>query len=283
MVRPATFVAYIDESGDEGFRFGAGSSDWLVLSAIVIRKSEEQGVVCLVDDVKTCFSLPSRKPLHCRRLDDVQCAFFIKKIAGAKLVTMSIFMHKPSLIAEKFAEPHRLYFYTVRYLVERISWYCRDHYLTTDSGDGGADLIFSIRHGMPYENMRAYLLKLKRDSEYMPYQIDWSRILIGRVRAEPMSRYKGLQIADGVAHCGFRAVDSSKRAADHRHALALKPVTYHRLGNYTSYGTKFFAPKIAVSKLPFVCAWSRTGVQEISRPRASGSRSVLELPSNGTA
>jgi hypothetical protein len=34
----ASFVAYIDESGDEGFKFAKGSSEWFVLSAAITRK-----------------------------------------------------------------------------------------------------------------------------------------------------------------------------------------------------------------------------------------------------
>ena len=36
----ATFVVYIDESGDEGFSFGKGSSEWFVLSAVVTKKAQ---------------------------------------------------------------------------------------------------------------------------------------------------------------------------------------------------------------------------------------------------
>ena len=38
----ASFVVYVDESGDEGFKFQpreSGSSRWFVMSAIVFRKS----------------------------------------------------------------------------------------------------------------------------------------------------------------------------------------------------------------------------------------------------
>lgn len=47
----SSFIAYVDESGDEGFVFnsdGSGSSRWFVLSAVVIRKSNDlQMVSCL--------------------------------------------------------------------------------------------------------------------------------------------------------------------------------------------------------------------------------------------
>ena len=46
----ASFVAYVDESGDEGFKFlpnEKGSSRWFVLSAMVIRKENDLQVVQL--------------------------------------------------------------------------------------------------------------------------------------------------------------------------------------------------------------------------------------------
>ena len=46
----SSFVAYMDESGDEGFKFlpnDQGSSRWFVLSALVIRKENDLQVVQL--------------------------------------------------------------------------------------------------------------------------------------------------------------------------------------------------------------------------------------------
>lgn len=44
----SSFIAYVDESGDEGFTFnadGTGSSRWLVLSAAVFRRSNDLAAV----------------------------------------------------------------------------------------------------------------------------------------------------------------------------------------------------------------------------------------------
>lgn len=48
---PATFVASVDESGDEGFQFGKGSS-WFVLAGIVLRQADELSQIKLVDEVR---------------------------------------------------------------------------------------------------------------------------------------------------------------------------------------------------------------------------------------
>jgi Protein of unknown function (DUF3800) len=53
-----TFIAFIDESGDEGFRFHAGNSEWFVLSAVVGRKKDEIETVKLVDAVRDHLKSP---------------------------------------------------------------------------------------------------------------------------------------------------------------------------------------------------------------------------------
>ena len=51
MPKPS-FIAYIDESGDEGFAFDRNSSQWFVLGAAVFRAATELEQVKLVDDVR---------------------------------------------------------------------------------------------------------------------------------------------------------------------------------------------------------------------------------------
>ena len=51
----SSFTAYIDESGDEGFMFLPSekrSSRWLVLSAVVFRKSKDLQAVRVMREVR---------------------------------------------------------------------------------------------------------------------------------------------------------------------------------------------------------------------------------------
>jgi len=62
----ASFQAYVDESGDEGFQFRKSSdeeasSDWFVLTAFVTRKKTDLDVVKVIDQVRREFQLHSRK------------------------------------------------------------------------------------------------------------------------------------------------------------------------------------------------------------------------------
>src|SRR3712207_6275478 len=67
----ASFTVYIDESGDEGFVFQPnerGSSRWLVLSAVVLRKRNDLEAVRLMREVRQRLGKDSKKALHFREL-----------------------------------------------------------------------------------------------------------------------------------------------------------------------------------------------------------------------
>ena len=49
----ATFVAYIDESGDEGFALSSGSSQWFVLAAAILKRTVDLQECKLVDAVRS--------------------------------------------------------------------------------------------------------------------------------------------------------------------------------------------------------------------------------------
>ena len=144
-----TFVVYMDEAGDEGFSFTRGSSEWFVLSGIVVRKAEDLGIVKLVDGIRTQLEKPPKKVLHFRDLKHEQRLPYIQSIASHNIKTVSVLIHKPTIKEpEKFRERYRLYYYATRLLFERVSWYCRDHRLPADAGDGSAKMVFSNRSGM---------------------------------------------------------------------------------------------------------------------------------------
>src|SRR5438067_36753 len=86
-----TFVAYIDESGDEGFKFGAGSSDWFVLAAVVVRAADDLAQVKLIDEVrdrlnqdrKPEYRIPPKKPIHFRDLKHEPRKFYAARLGRA--------------------------------------------------------------------------------------------------------------------------------------------------------------------------------------------------------
>ncbi len=241
----ASFVVYVDESGDEGFSFGQGSSDWFVLSAVITRKAIDLDTVKLVDTVRTRLNKPDTKPLHFRDLRHEHRLVFVDAISTAAVKTVTVLAHKPSLKEpEKCQERYRLYFYSVRFLLERVSWFCRDNPLVHDSGDGSAEVVFSNRSGMSYEDLRQYMAALKLQSQVQDVRIDWAIIKPEEITAFTAGKRMGLQIADALASSFFYAVQPSRYGyVEGRYARMLRPIVYHREGRHVGYGLKFWPPE----------------------------------------
>lgn len=239
--RPS-FIAYIDESGDEGFRFHKGSSEWFVLAAAITRKEIDLETVKLIDEVRRELGKPERKPLHFRDLKHEQKLPYLAKIAAARVRSIVILVHKPSLKEpETFQSRYRLYFYATRLLIERLSWFCRDHRTHHDQGDGGAEIIFSNRSGMSYDEMRDYFHRLKVQTEAADVRIDWSTINPDRLHAFSAGKRMGLQIADAIASGFYYAVEATQYGfSESRYSEMLKPIVYNHEGRFLGYGIKFW-------------------------------------------
>lgn len=107
-----------------------------------------------------------REPLHFRKLKHEHRLPFLHHIVQTKIKTVGVLIHKPSIVnVESFQQRNRLYFYASRLLLERVSWYCKDHKTSHTTGDGSAEIIFSNRGGMKYEEFREYMEKLKRKTQ----------------------------------------------------------------------------------------------------------------------
>lgn len=244
----STFVAYIDESGDEGFKFGAGSSEWFVLSAVIFHAENELAQVKLIDDVRDRLNrdrpadrlIPARKPLHFRDLKHEQRKFYTHRIAQADVHTVALVIQKPALTSpERFQSGSRLYHYGVHLLIERVSWYCRDHRRRNDVGNGTVDLVFSNRATMDYDDLRDYLRHLERDRIALGYQAAEGIIRPDRLESHSAGRRLGLQIADAVASSYWYAVEKSAYdLTEDSYARLLLPRAYRHNGVLWGYGVK---------------------------------------------
>jgi hypothetical protein len=237
------FRVYIDESGDEGFKFdqpGGGSSRWFVLAAVVTREEHDLPTVKLVDRVRQRLNKPARAVLHFRKLRHEHRLPFVYEISKGRLRAVSVLIHKPSILEpEKFVcEPHLLYRYATRYLLERVSWLCRDH--RRDPNDV-AKILFSKRSCMSYDDIRAYLHRLKDRTNEFGVRIDWSTIDAAKIEARTHDSLMGLQIADAIASSFYMACELSPQGFNEpRYAQMLKPVLYRHEKQAIGYGLKFW-------------------------------------------
>lgn len=238
------FVAYIDEAGDEGFKFldgERGSSRWFVLSATVIRKINDLQMVEAAREARRTLGKPEKYVLHFRDLKHEQRVPLVRVIAKAPIRTVSILIHKPSIRnPETFQqEAHKLYRYATRLLLERVSWLCRNN---AKDGQCKADLIFSNRSAMSYSDLRLYLNRLLVQSSNSPdISIDWGAIGAERVRAVNHDKLAGLQIADAVASSVFFAANRSQYGeVEERYLKMLAPTVFQSKGRVEGYGLKFW-------------------------------------------
>lgn len=238
-----SFVAYIDESGDEGFTFrpdGSGSSRWLVLSALVMRQENDRLVVQVANEARKLLRKPPKHPLHFRDLKHEQRVALAKLIGQMPSRTVSVLIHKPSIPdPENFQrEAYSLYRYASRLLLERVSWLCRDH-KRKDVGNGQVELIYSNRSAMSYEDLRNYLEQLRLGKDV---RIEWGVINPAAVRAVNHDQLAGLQLADAVATSAYYAVTPNFYGdTEDRYLRLLAPTIYRQdKNNMNGYGLKFW-------------------------------------------
>jgi len=245
------FTVFIDESGDEGFVVnpdGSGSTRWFAISAVAVRLMSLHETDLAIKEVKVAFGKtdPGFCP-HFRKLCHEQRVAFVDLLAKKPFKTVTVMIHKPSIPdPEKFSEKYLLYHFAARFLLERVSWLCRE---TRRTPEGRAKIIFSNRAAMSYENLRAYLNELKARTNLFDVRIDWSVIDPEEVCSEPHPKLAGLQIADAVAsgmYYGFAR--NFYGHTEPRYAELLRPIIHAHKGKILGYGLKLW-PREADSLL----------------------------------
>lgn len=238
------FVVYVDEAGDEGFKFldgERGSSRWFVLSATIIRKSNDLDMVKLAREARLLLGKPDKYVLHFRELKHEQRVPLVRLIAGSPIRSVNIMVHKPSIRnPETFQqEAHKLYRYCTRLLLERVSWLCRDH---ANGGTCAADLVFSNRSAMSYDDLRSYLsLLLKQSAVNTDISIHWPAISCENVRAVNHDKLAGLQVADAVASSMFFAANKTQYGeVEDRYYRILRKILFRKDGRADGYGLKIW-------------------------------------------
>ncbi|MHC1547355.1 DUF3800 domain-containing protein [Phyllobacterium sp. K27] len=239
-----SYVAYIDESGDDGldkFRSPGGkggASSWLVISACIFRQAHSLEAVKWRDEISSKIPEKKSRSLHFAELNHNQKVVVTEVLATKPIRVLSVLTAKKTIPKGIYTEKNQLYFYMTRYLIERMSWMCRDLRPQVPEGDGRVAITFSRRGGMSYQNFRSYLGKL-REAKSDDVKIHWPVIDIDSVDAQDHAKSASLQLVDVAASAFASAVEPNIYGnCEMRYARNLKPITYHRKGNYLSYGIK---------------------------------------------
>ena len=220
------YIAYIDESGDDGIRRvkpidPSGATEWFVLSAVVVRVDRELEVLQWVRDTITALEQHQRKDLHFRDLSSEKKKFVCSAIAEKPLRCFAVLSNKKNMRqyrnqrAEKVPARNWFYCWMTRLLLERVTQYCGRRSLSEHGSARSVRLEFSQRGGMSYSQFRAYMTWLRLQSGsgslFLPQgDLDWSVVDVNQVFAYGHRRRAGLQLADTVASAFYQAVDINK-------------------------------------------------------------------------
>lgn len=216
---------------------GGGASHWLAVGACVVRASRDLELVTLRDRIgDECRPSRRGRSIHFKDFNHNQKRRACQIISGQPLRFSCVLGLKNTPNAASFVQKNQLYFYLTRFLIERVSWLCRDKRPSVQEGDGRAKIIFSRRGGLSYDGFKDYLRSLRDNHQT---EIHWPVIDIEAVDAQDHSRLAALQIAD----CGVSAIAAAIEQdpygnVESAYLHELRDNIYNRRGNYLSYGLK---------------------------------------------
>lgn len=214
-----TYIAYIDEAGDEGFgklRVVAergGQSMWLILGAVVVNSDYDRELPALRDHIRSFFPEKKERHLHWVNFNHDQRIVVVNEMAKLKLGICLTLSHKVTIPGSKFAktfsQPQYLYNYLVRWLLERLITAVEK---AAHPEPAQLKLVFSKRGGTNYQVMAEYLTKLARGQDLIkaPRRTNWSVLDIENMRVEQHSKMAGLQLADCATSAFFKALEPNR-------------------------------------------------------------------------
>lgn len=254
------YVAYIDEAGDDGLKrvypfYDNGSSEWFIVSCLLVRAENDHLMLDTVKDIVSQFKNSQRLDIHYRDLIPAKKKIACEAIAQAKIRSFVVMSNKKNMQnycnerirgRPEYAEGDKnfLYWWTVRCLLERVTEECERHSLQSEDGPKTLRIIFSRRGGMNYNHFRDYLIKLHGQSVsgalYNKFgDLRWSVIDHKEIFAYDHKSRAGLQLADVVASAFYQAVaETPTRQCDPQFARMLRKTVAYKVET-AKYGDRY--------------------------------------------
>lgn len=233
------FHIYIDEAGDPGTKKVRpvdvnGSSEWFVVSAVVIQAAREAEAVDWVREIKHSVYQNQRPDLHYRNLAPSRRLRACELLATKEVRCFAVVSHKVNMRgfrnprAEMKGSQEHFYNWCVRILLERVTRWCRERAIRHFGEPRAAKLIFSERGGLRYTQLVAYHEYLRRQSAsnalYLSRgDIAWDVLHPDLYASIPHHKSAGAQLADVVASAFYQAADARAPGWILDPALALRP------------------------------------------------------------
>lgn len=217
------YVAYVDESGDPSVRRvkpidNPGSSEWMTVSAVVIRAEQEANTTAWLGDIIGKMNSHQMQYLHFRNLSDWRKATACAELAKLPVRCFVVCSNKKNVrgwnnpFAAQVPSKNWFYCWMTRVLLERVTHFVKADSLKRFNEIRRVKIVYSRAGGLSYPQMAAYYEwikdKSRANNQYLKmgdlvYETMHSHLLEVRIdRLVP-----GLQLADIVASAYFKACD----------------------------------------------------------------------------
>jgi len=225
------FIAYIDESGDEGIQRG---TEWLIITAVIIKKENDLAISKAIDDIKRALNIPPNIPFHWKEIRNKHTSkkrLVVDRIAKEEFCYINIVVNTYDLEGVQVSSK-KLYNYFCRFLIERITWY-------VDDKNGTVKIVFSNRSNTSWNELNDYIKSLLDSG-----QCEIRAGVISKIEIFDTVQKKMLQFADACASSLGEALNKDNYGyVDERFILKLNDKLYRRKNNLMSYGLKIFPHK----------------------------------------
>ena len=226
-----SYNVYIDEAGDEGFKFecnlGRGSSKFFVLSAIIVKQELDQKLASIVNDLKKILKYQEKDmhaPLHFYKMSHEKRKVCVNQLVNFKDYTVISIVFQKELLKEPLKLKSVLYNYACKLLLEKVAIFLK-------ANSAKANFIFEHRRNTHYDELEAYMRKVIDCEQY-----------VNSIKPLTKSQSKCLQLADIVASSTYQAFEPNQYDGD------VEPVYYMKFidnifihnGKCLGYGLKLF-------------------------------------------
>ncbi|WP_081533512.1 DUF3800 domain-containing protein [Rhodovulum sp. P5] len=249
---PYEYVLYIDEAGDDGLKRvrpidEKGASEWLVVSGVLIRHTNESSVVEWVRDIRQDINARQAPALHFRNLSPTKKRRACELLVEKPVVCFAVCSNKKNMRgwnnerAARMGGKQWFYNFCVRFLMERVTDFCLKDSTRKYGASRYLKVVFSQRGGHSYGQTKAYWELLKAQSlagtTYLDRWVMRHEVLRFRlVDYVPHTSNAGLQLADAVASAFYQACDTLDVVNDPEPAKLLRPRMARAGGLIADYG-----------------------------------------------
>lgn len=249
---PYEYILYIDEAGDDGLTRvrpidEVGASEWLVISGVLVRQTNEPSVVSWVRDIRNDINARQGPALHFRNLSPAKKKRACEMLTEKPVVCFAVCSNKKNMRgynnerAAKMGGKQWFYNFCVRFLMERVTDLCLRDSLKKYGKAKYIKVVFSQRGGHSYGQTKAYWEHLKAQSAagstYLNrWEIKHEVLRFSLVDYVPHTSNAGLQLADAVASAFYQSCDTLDVRNDPQFAKLLLPKMARSGGSAADYG-----------------------------------------------